>query len=123
LCKKILKKEQFNLRALAKVLRNINWAKYAVRFAPAHYRYLQAFLISQSRIKNNLDAVVSPDNGSLIDLVCWVNEANFSKGKSLLSAHPDVYLSFDGSRTGSAAVCLDMKIGGPWTSFELELQP
>jgi hypothetical protein len=77
----------------------MNWAKYAVRFVPAHYRYLQALLIPESRINNNLDAVVSLDNGSLIDLACWVDEANFSKGKSLLSAHPDVYLSSDTSCT------------------------
>lgn len=122
LCKEALKKGKYSLRALAKILGNLNWATYAVRFAPAHYRHLQALLISASKNNNDdLDVIVSLDSAALSDLTWWVNEANFSKGKGLLSTRPDVYLSSDASRIGWGAVCLDRRTSGPWTSSELDM--
>jgi hypothetical protein len=47
-----------------------------------------------------LDVIVSLDNAALSDLAWWVNEANFSESKGLLSSRPDVYLSSDACRTG-----------------------
>ncbi|KAI9550772.1 hypothetical protein GHT06_004559 [Daphnia sinensis] len=106
LCKEALKKGKCSLRAIAKILGNLNWATYAVRFAPAHYRHLQALLISASKNNNDdLDVIVSLDSAALSDLTWWVNEANFSKGKGLLSTRSDVYF----------------RTSGPWTSSELDM--
>ncbi len=100
LCKEALKKGKCSLRSLAKILGNLNWATYAVPFAPAHYRNLQALFISASKAYNdNLDVFVCLDVASLSDLSWWVNKANFTEGKGLLSTRPDVRLSSDASRT------------------------
>jgi len=122
LCKEALKKGKCSLRSLAKILGNLNWATYAVPFAPAHYRNLQALFISASKAYNdNLDVFVCLDVAFLSDLSWWVNKANFTEGKGLLSTRPDVRLSSDASRTGGVAVCLDVRTGGPWTLSELDL--
>jgi hypothetical protein len=68
-----------------------------------------------------LDVIVSLDNAALSDLAWWVNEANFSESKGLLSSRPDVYLSSDACRTGWGAVCLDRRTSGPWTSSEPDM--
>jgi hypothetical protein len=121
LCNEMLKKRKCSLRALAKIIGNFNWACYAVSFAPAHFRSLQALYISSSKANNNnLDVSIYLDEDSLSDLNWWIKEANFSAGKSLLSIRPDIHLSSDASRTGWGAVCLDVKTGGPWTAAELQ---
>lgn len=51
LSRETLKKKKCSLRELAKIIGNVNWATYAVKFAQSHFRALQA--VYNSVTKNN----------------------------------------------------------------------
>ena len=120
LCGESLRKGKCSLRQLAKIIGNLNWASYAVAFAQAHFRSLQATFISSSRAYNdNLDAVIPLCDDVSADLKWWITSANFSSGKPLLHSRPDMRLSSDACLSGWGAVCLDVKTGGPWSGSEV----
>jgi hypothetical protein len=120
LCTEVLKKGKCSLRQLAKIIGNLNWASYAVNFAQAHFRSLQATFISSSRTNNdNLDAVIYLNDDIRADLKWWTTSADFTSGKPLLLSRPDMRLSSDACLSGWGAVCLDVKTGGPWSGSEI----
>ena len=121
LCSDALKKGNCSLRHLAKIIGNLNWATYAVNFAQAHFRSLQAVFISASRANNDdLEACVTLDPDSRADLSWWIS-ADFNTGKALLPSRPEVRLSSDSSLSGWGAVCLGSKTSGFWTGDDLRL--
>ena len=104
LCSDSLKKGKCSLRQQAKIIGNLNWATYAVSFAQAHFRSLQAVFISASRTSNDdLEACVTLDPDSRADLSWWIS-ADFNTGKALLPSRPEVRLSSDSSLSGCGAV-------------------
>ena len=122
LCSEVLKKGKCSLRHLAKIIDNLNWATYAVSFAQAHYRSLQAIFITSSREYNdNLDVIISLNNDARTDLSWWITSADFSAGTPLLSARPDIRMSSDACPSGWGAVCQEVKTGGPWSGNEIGL--
>ena len=122
LCSEVLKKGKCSLRQLAKIIGNLNWATYAVSFAQAHYRSLQAIFITSSREYNdNLDVIISLNNDARTDLSWWITSADFSAGTPLLSARPDIRMSSDACLSGWWAVCQEVKTGGTWSGNEIGL--
>ena len=120
LCKEALKKGVCSLRALAQIIGNLNWATYAVPYAPAHFRGLQSlYNLGSKANNNNLDVAVVLDDDSRADLLWWISEADFTSGRPLIPSRPEIRIASDASLSGWGAVCQDVRTGGHWTQDDL----
>jgi hypothetical protein len=103
LSQETLKKKKCSLWELAKIIGNVNWAIYAVKFTQSHFRALQA--LYKSVPKKNLDRVITINREARDNMLWWLSEADFSSGKPILTRRPDLQLASDASRTVSLSRC------------------
>lgn len=119
LCSKALSRDKINLRQLASLLGNFNWAIISIPFAQAHYRSLQQIYISESKRNHyNLNAFCRLSSEARHELIWWLNNIDFVNGKRCCPKDPDLLICSDASLSGWGACCDDVNTRGPWTSSE-----
>ena len=117
LCTDALSKVNISIREIAVILGKFAWATLAVPFAQAHYRALQSYYITSSRVFD-LKALVCLPDPAREDLSWWVKNLSSCNGKPLRQNDPDLIIYSDASLSGWGGCCNGVTARGPWTSTD-----
>ena len=119
-CKEALSAHTSSIRDLASLIGKMSATIQAVLPAPLFYRHLQLDKIAALREHCNYESEVILSEESRNELQTWIQYLQVWNGRTIVQQSPNVTIQTDASLDGWGACLARLRVGGRWTSQEME---